>query len=77
MSGYQRIEAAPAPATSLEDEDLEMLRLLTSGDSDQEIAKRIGADDETVKEQISKLLGTLGVSTRTEAAEYAVKAGIT
>lgn len=79
MSGYLHEEepsTRPLP-DSLESQDIEILKLLGTGDSDEEIARRIGSDDETVRSRVESIIDSLGVSDRTEATRYAVKAGIT
>lgn len=79
MSGYERpVERSVTDLPEgLDSQDFEILRLLGTGDTDQEIARRIGSDDETVKRKVAALVDTLGVSDRTEATRYAVQAGIT
>lgn len=56
--------------------DVELLNLLTSGASDREIAETLGAPAESVELQLSNLYKKLGVTTRNEAKQYAVKAGV-
>jgi ATP/maltotriose-dependent transcriptional regulator MalT len=79
MAGYEPAETRTAPAPlpeGLEEGEVEILRLLTSGSNNEEIATRLNADEEDVHERVSELLLKLGVSSRLAASEFAVKAGI-
>ncbi|MDQ3940616.1 MAG: response regulator transcription factor [Actinomycetota bacterium] len=48
-----------------------ILDLLAQGLSNREIASRVHAAEQTVKNQVSSLLGKLGLQSRTQAAVYA------
>ena len=50
-----------------------MLRQLTHGLTNKEIAQALGISYETVKEHIQHLLRKIGVSDRTQAAVWAVR----
>lgn len=56
------------PAESLSDRELEVLRLVTAGLSNREIARQLVVSPGTVKTHIHHICGKLGVRNRTEAA---------
>lgn len=53
-----------------------VLQLIAHGQSNKEIAAEQGVSEATVKTHVSRLLGKLGVESRTQAALYALKHGI-
>jgi DNA-binding NarL/FixJ family response regulator len=57
--------------------EIDMLRLLTAGATNREIARRLTLGDETVKTHVSRVLRKLDVRTRTAAAAKARELGIT
>jgi DNA-binding NarL/FixJ family response regulator len=63
-----------APATEpLTDRELEVLRLVAHGRSNKEIATDLGITERTARTHVSNILGKLGLSSRTQAALYAVE----
>jgi LuxR family maltose regulon positive regulatory protein len=67
--------AAPGLVEPLTDRELEVLRLLAAGRSNQRIAHDLVALD-TVKKHVTHLLGKLGAANRTEAAARARDLGL-
>jgi DNA-binding NarL/FixJ family response regulator len=69
---------APAeePGDSLTPREREVLELIARGFSNKRIALELGVAEKTVKAHVGHLLAKLGVSDRTQAALYAVKAGL-
>jgi NarL family two-component system response regulator LiaR len=67
---------APESPEALTDRETEVLRLLAAGQSNKEIARTLSIGEKTVKTHVSSILGKLGVSSRTQAALYAVKIGL-
>ncbi len=69
----------PVPATGeiLSSREVEVLRLLTAGNSNRAIAKELFISPETVKSHVSHILRKLNVSSRTRAAIRAKELGIT
>jgi DNA-binding NarL/FixJ family response regulator len=69
-----------APARSLvealTERETDVLRLLAEGRANKEIAHALGVTGDTVKTHVRHLLGKLGVQSRTQAALYAVRAGL-
>jgi DNA-binding NarL/FixJ family response regulator len=56
--------------------ELEVLRLVGSGRANKEIAARLGISERTARTHVSHILGKLGVTSRTQAALWAVRAGL-
>jgi DNA-binding NarL/FixJ family response regulator len=54
----------------------EVLRLLATGETNRQIAKRLFVSEETVKSHVAAIFRKLEVSDRTRAAVIAVKAGL-
>jgi LuxR family maltose regulon positive regulatory protein len=75
----QRIRAAAAPpglAEPLTDRELEVLRLLAAGKSNQRIAHDLVVALDTVKKHVTHVLGKLGADNRTEAVARARQLGL-
>ena len=56
----------------LSEQERNVLNLLALGQSNKQIATEMFLSDKTVKNHVSHILSKLGVSSRTEAAAYAV-----
>jgi DNA-binding NarL/FixJ family response regulator len=63
---------ATAGLAALTGREREVLRLLTRGRSNREIARALNVAEKTVKTHVSSVLAKLGVQDRTQAALYAV-----
>jgi DNA-binding NarL/FixJ family response regulator len=70
------VELQPAPE-ALTDREMTVLRLIAQGLSNQEIADRISVSEPTVRTHVSRILGKLHLASRTQAALYAVREGLT
>jgi DNA-binding NarL/FixJ family response regulator len=68
-----RTPDAPDPLTERE---TEVLRLLAQGQANKEIARTLHIGEETVKTHVSRILGKLGVQSRTQAALHAARVGL-
>ena len=62
------------PALSAREE--EVLKLLATGETNRQIARRLFVSEETVKSHVASILRKLEVSDRTSAAVLAVRAGL-
>lgn len=62
--------------STLSPRELEVLRDLAAGLTNKEIAQRMAYSVGTVKNVVQRIIEKLGVSDRTQAAVYAVRAGI-
>jgi DNA-binding CsgD family transcriptional regulator/N-acetylneuraminic acid mutarotase len=74
----QRPEPANAPLepSELSDREREILILVAGGASNKEVAQRLIISPNTVKVHLRNIFGKIGVSSRTEAALFAVRAGL-
>lgn len=70
--------AAPAAASggTLTERELEVLRLLAEGLSNQAIAQKLTLSERTVGAHVSHILKKLHVASRTQAALYAIREGL-
>lgn len=57
----------------LTDQELKVLALVAKGKRNKEIASEVFLSEKTVRNYVSSILNKLGLSSRTEAAAYAVK----
>jgi NarL family two-component system response regulator LiaR len=60
----------------LTERELEVIRLVADGLSNQEIAGKLTISEKTVKTHISNILGKLALSDRTQLAIYAIRHGL-
>lgn len=70
-SEFPRLE----PPDPLTEREIEVLRLMTGGYSNREIARALGVAEGTVKNHVSSILSKFGVRDRTRAVLQAVKTG--
>jgi len=74
---YRRGEpAAVNPYSELTEREMEVLKLIANGDTNQKIAETLVITIGTVKGHVSNILGKLHLADRTEAAVYAWRVGI-
>lgn len=67
---------APESPEALTERETEVLRLLAKGQSNKEIAHTLSIGEKTVKTHVSSILSKLNVTSRTQAALYAVRTGL-
>ncbi len=70
-----RVPASELPA-ALTRREIEVLRLMASGQSNREIARALGTAEATVKNQASSIFAKLGVRDRTRAVLRAIELGL-
>ena len=61
---------------SLNERELEILRLVAQGATNSAIAEKLCYSEHTVKHMVSEIIQKLHVKNRAEAAAYAVKAAL-
>lgn len=66
----------PESPEKLTERETEVLRLLAQGKANKEIAAELVIGEKTVKTHVSNILSKLSVSSRTQAALYAVRIGL-
>src|ERR671921_926400 len=67
---------APDNPEALTDREAEVLKLVARGKANKQIAGTLYVSEKTVKAHVSAILMKLGVQSRTQAALYAVRAGL-
>jgi len=74
----ESLRAAPVSddAAALTSRELDVLRLLGGGHPNKTIASELGITERTARTHVSKILAKLGLSSRTQAALWAVREGI-
>ena len=66
----------PERPEALTERETEVLKLLARGKANKQIASSLYVTEKTVKAHVSSILAKLNVSSRTQAALYAVRAGL-
>ena len=64
-------------STELTEREQEILRLIATGTSNKDIARQLFISFNTVKVHLRNIFAKIGVTSRTEAAVYAINAGLT
>jgi LuxR family maltose regulon positive regulatory protein len=72
----RRAAAAPGLAEPLTEREMDVLRLIAAGRSNQQIAHDLVVALDTVKKHVTHVLGKLGAANRTEAAARARELGL-
>ena len=67
---------APAYRDGLTQREVEVLRLLSAGKTDREIAEELFVSTRTVGGHVSNILNKTNTANRTEAASYATREGL-
>src|SRR4029077_17576049 len=68
--------AEHAGEESLTAREIDVLRLIATGNANKELAARLSIGEETVKSHITNILEKLGANDRTHAVTIALKRGI-
>lgn len=69
-------EEQPGLVEKLTERELDVLRLMAKGNSNQDIANTMVLSPATVHTHVSRILAKLEVSSRTQAVVYAMRAGV-
>jgi two-component system, NarL family, response regulator LiaR len=68
--------STPESPEALTEREAEVLRLLSLGYSNKQIAHRLSNTEKTIKTHVSRILSKLGVQSRTQATLYAIRTGL-
>ena len=73
LAQRMRAKPAPDPVEPLTERERDVLRLVARGLSNKDIAYDLGIAEGTARTYVSNILGKLGLTSRTQAALYAVE----
>ena len=76
MREIQRTSDSPPTEEPLTVREMEVIRLIAEGLSNQEIAERLVISERTVRTHVTNILGKLHLANRTQAALYALREGL-
>lgn len=76
MNRFRRPKTEAMPHHELTEREMEVLKLIAKGRSNQELAEELYIGIKTVKFHVTNILAKLGVEDRTQAAIYAHKNGL-
>ncbi len=77
MSELQHTSNLPPTKEPLTEREMDVLRLVAQGMTNQEIAESLVIGEGTVRTHVSNILGKLHLANRTQAALYALREGLT
>jgi len=77
MEELNRPSDAPPTEDPLTEREVEVLKLVAKGLSNQEIAEKLVVSERTVGAHVSNILGKLHLANRTQATLYALRTGLT
>jgi DNA-binding NarL/FixJ family response regulator len=76
LRGISGLETAGQSKDRLSEREIQILRLLTQGKLDSEIAKELVLTEVTIRTHISRILTKLGLENRVQAALYGLRSGL-
>jgi NarL family two-component system response regulator LiaR len=76
LQELSRPPSQPLTAEPLTEREVEVLQVLATGKSNQEIAADLMISEATVRTHVSNILGKLHLASRTQAALYALREGL-
>jgi two-component system, NarL family, response regulator LiaR len=68
--------STPESPEALTERETEVLRRLSQGYSNKQIARSLNNTEKTIKTHVSRILSKLGVQSRTQATLYAIRTGL-
>jgi NarL family two-component system response regulator LiaR len=68
--------AEPNPPSELSEREVQILKLVAQGRTNQEIADHLGLSEKTVRNRLSEIFQKLHLNNRTQAALYALREGL-
>ena len=77
MEELNRPSEQPPTEDPLTERELEVLKLVASGQSNQDIAEALVVSERTIGAHVSNILSKLHLANRTQAALYALRKGLT
>lgn len=75
VDSFRQSIDAEGPASPLSPREVEILRLVSAGERNSEIADHLGISVQTVKNHVTTILQKLGAPNRTRAVTYAIRQG--
>jgi DNA-binding NarL/FixJ family response regulator len=75
-AGAPRAQAVPEPFASLTERERDIVRLVGEGLRNEEIARRLGITDKTVRNHLTGVFDKIGVSGRLELVVWAYRHGL-
>jgi NarL family two-component system response regulator LiaR len=76
LQEFARPPAPPAAEEHLTERETEVLRLVAHGLSNKDVAAQLSLSERTVRSHVSTILAKLHLSSRTQAALYALRMGL-
>jgi NarL family two-component system response regulator LiaR len=76
MQNLQQPKHEQSPVDVLTKREVDVLQAVARGLANREIAEKLAINEATVRSHVSNLLDKLGLSNRTQAALYAIDAGL-
>jgi two-component system, NarL family, response regulator LiaR len=76
LRGLSGSEKPGQPKDRLSEREIQILRLMTQGKLDEEIAEELVLTEVTIRTHISRILAKLGLETRVQAALYGLRSGL-
>jgi len=76
MRELQRVSNLAPTEDPLTAREVEILKLVAQGMSNQEIAEKLVISERTVRTHVTNILGKLHLANRTQAALYALREGL-
>jgi DNA-binding NarL/FixJ family response regulator len=75
-AGHRRATSRTPWPAGLSDREVEVLRLIATGSSYRDVARELGISPKTVRHHIEHVYNKIGVTTRAEAAIFAMEHGL-